>query len=165
MGINESFIAELQQEVQATKKLLERVPLDKADWKPHEKSMSLGRLAFHVAEIPGWTTVTLDSDGIDFAKHDYKPVTSGTTEELLKCLDDNYNKAMKSLNEAPDNRFMENWTMRTGDTVYFTLPKIAVLRSFSYNHWYHHRAQLGVYLRLLDVAVPGIYGPTADEQM
>jgi len=165
MGFNESFIAELQQEAVSTKKLLERVPLEKSDWKPHEKSMALGRLAFHVAELPGWASVTLDQDGIDFAKSEYKPTTSGTTADLLKCLDDNLAKAMKSLKDAPDSRFMENWTMKNGEITYFTLPKIAVLRSFSYNHWYHHRAQLGVYLRLLDVPLPGMYGPTADEQM
>jgi len=165
MPINESFIAELEQEAKATRKLLERVPLEKSDWKPHEKSMSLGRLAFHVTEIPGFISATLDFDELDFAKFDYKPVTSGTTEDLLKSFDDNCSKAIKSLKDAPDSRFMDNWTMRNGDTVYFTLPKIAVVRSFSYNHWYHHRAQLGVYLRLLDVPLPGIYGPTADEPM
>lgn len=165
MGINESFIAELEQEAKATRKLLERVPLDKADWKPHEKSMALGRLAFHVAEIPGYTSATMDTDELDFAKMDYKPITSGTTADLLKSFDDNYAKAMKSLKDAPDERFMENWTMKNGEIIYLTLPKIAVLRSFSFSHLIHHRAQLGVYLRLLDVPLPGTYGPTADEQM
>jgi uncharacterized damage-inducible protein DinB len=101
---------------------------------------------------------------LDFAKSNYKPVVSGTTEELLKSLDENCAKAIKALNESHDSKFMENWTLKNGDTIYFTLPKIAVLRSFSYNHWYHHRAQLGVYLRLLDVSLPNIYGPTADEK-
>jgi len=165
MGINESFIAELEQEAKATKTLLERVPLEKSDWKPHEKSMSLGRLAFHVAEIPGWASDTLDHDELDFATSEYKPTTSGTTADLLKSFDDSYAKAMKSLKDAPDERFVENWTMKNGDIIYFTMPKIAVLRSFGFNHWYHHRAQLGVYLRLLDIPLPGTYGPTADEQM
>ena len=165
MGINESFIAELEQEAKATRKLLERVPLEKADWKPHEKSMTLGRLAFHIAEIPGWASSTLDLDELDFAKGDYRPTTSGTTTELLKSFDDNIARAMKSLKYAPDERFMENWTLKNGDITYFTLPKIAVLRSFAFSHWIHHRAQLGVYLRLLDVPLPGMYGPTADEQM
>ena len=164
MGINETFIAELQQETAATKKLLERVPLDKADWKPHEKSMALGRLATHVAELLGWTSMTLDHDELDFATMDYKPVVAKNTAELLKILDDNVNKGLESLKNAPDERFAENWTMRNGEQVYFTLPKAAVLRSFTFNHHYHHRAQLGVYLRMLDIPLPGIYGPTADEQ-
>ena len=165
MGINASFIAELEQEAKATRKLLERVPLEKHDWKPHEKSMALGRLAFHVAEIYGWASSTLDQDELDFAKFDYKPKISGTTEELLAVFDDNYNKAMKSLKNAADPTFMENWTLKNGDVTYFTLPKIAVLRSFAFSHQIHHRAQLGVYLRMLDVPLPGMYGPTADEQM
>lgn len=165
MGINQSFIAELEQEGKSTRKILERVPLEKFDWKPHEKSTPLGRLAFHVAEIYGWASTTLDEDELDFAKFDYKPKTQGTTEELLASYDDNYNKAMKSLKDAPDSRFMENWTMKNGDITYFTLPKIAVLRSFVFSHLIHHRAQLGVYLRLLDVPLPGMYGPTADEPM
>lgn len=165
MAINESFIAELEMEAASTMRLLERVPLNKASWKPHEKSMSLGRLATHIAEIPGWNSVTLDQDELDFATMDYKPTVAASTEELLGILNENVQKAMASLKNAPDARFMENWTMRMGDIIYLTLPKIAVLRSFSYNHWYHHRGQLGVYLRLLDVPLPGIYGPTADEQM
>jgi len=104
-------------------------------------------------------------DELDFAKMDYKPTTSGTTADLLKSFDDNYSRAMKSLKDAPDTRFMENWTMKNGDITYFTLPKIAVLRSFVFSHWIHHRAQLGVYLRLLNIPLPGMYGPTADEQM
>jgi uncharacterized damage-inducible protein DinB len=165
MGINELFIAELQQESASTRKLLERVPLDKADWKPHEKSMPLGRLATHVAEIPGWTTVTMEQDELDFATMDYKPVIAKDNHELVKMLDENLAKALKTLKDSPDERFSENWTMRTGDKIYFTLPKAAVLRSFAFNHQYHHRAQLTVYLRLLDVPLPGIYGPTADETM
>jgi uncharacterized damage-inducible protein DinB len=165
MGINESFIAELQQESAKTRKLLERVPLDKPDWKPHEKSMPIGRLATHVAELLGWVTVTLEQDELDFAKYDYKPRIAKDTKELLSILDDNVNKAMKSLNDSPDGRFAENWTLRTGEQVYFTLPKATVLRSFSFNHHIHHRAQLGVYLRLLNVPLPNMFGPTADEQM
>ena len=163
--IKDALIAELQQEAKATRKILERVPVDKKDWKPHPKSYPLGVLATHIAEIPGWAAVTLDEDELDFAKIDYKPTELVSTGQLLKILDDNVAKAMKSLENAADSRFGENWTLRTGDQVYFTLPKAAVLRSFAYSHWIHHRAQLGVYLRLLDVPVPGMYGPTADEQM
>ncbi len=163
MKISDAFIGELQQEAASTRKLLERVPLDKPDWAPHEKSMKLGNLANHVAELPGWVSVSLDQDELDFATFEYKPQIPKSTEELLKKFDDNLAKAMNSLNNASNEKFGENWTMRNGEQVYFTLPKAAVVRSFSFNHMYHHRAQLGVYLRLLDIPLPGIYGPTADE--
>jgi len=165
MPINESFIAELKHELVPTRKILERVPIDKPDWKPHPKSTSLGRLATHIAEIPGWTAATLDHDELDFSKIDYKQRVANSTDELLHILDENSEKAMTALKNAPDGRFMENWTLRNGDKIFFTMPKIAVLRSFSYSHWIHHRAQLGVYLRLLDIPIPNMYGPTADEPM
>ena len=165
MPLNESFIAELEQEAKATRRLLERVPIDKSDWKPHEKSMSLGRLASHVAEISGWVTTTLDTDELDFAKIDYKPVIAKTNEELLQIFEDNHSKAIKSLKNAKDEDFFKNWTLRNGEQVYLTMPKIAVLRSFAYSHQIHHRGQLTVFLRLNGVPLPGIYGPTADEPM
>ncbi len=163
MGMNEVFIAELQQEAAATRKLLERVPMDKADWSPHAKSMKLGNLAHHVSELLGWTMVTLEQDELDFAKWEYKPVLPKTTEELVKNFDEQIKKATECLKKADDAKFMENWTMRHGENIFFTLPKAAVLRSFVFNHEVHHRAQLGVYLRLLDIPLPGMYGPTADE--
>jgi len=163
MGMNEVFIAELQQEAAATRKLLERVPMDKADWTPHAKSMKLGNLAHHVSELLGWTMVTLEQDELDFAKWEYKPVLPKTTEELVKNFDEQVAKAAECLKKADDAKFMENWTMRNGEQVFFTLPKAAVLRSFVFNHEVHHRAQLGVYLRLLDIPLPSMYGPTADE--
>lgn len=163
MGINETFIAELQQEAASTRKLLERVPMDKADWTPHPKSMKLGNLANHVAELLSWTSVTLDQDELDFAKFEYKPEIPKTTEELVIKFDDQVAKAVACLKKADDAKFMENWTMRNGDQIFMTLPKAAVLRSFVFSHEVHHRAQLGVYLRLLDIPLPGIYGPTADE--
>ena len=163
MGMNEVFIAELQQEAAATRKLLERVPMDKADWTPHAKSMKLGNLAHHVSELLGWTMVTMDQDELDFAKWEYKPVIPATTEELVKNFDVQVEKATECLKNADDAKFMENWTMRQGDKIFFTLPKAAVLRSFVFNHEIHHRAQLGVYLRLLDIPLPSSYEPTADE--
>ncbi|MCC6865791.1 MAG: DinB family protein [Ignavibacteria bacterium] len=163
MAIKDAFLAELKQEAESTRKLLERVPMDKPDWAPHAKSMKLGNLANHVAELPGWTMVTLDHDELDFAKWEYKPVIPKTTEELVKNFDEQVSKAVECLNRTTDDIFMQNWTMRMGDKIFFTLPKAAVLRTFTFNHSYHHRAQLGVYLRLLDIPLPGIYGPTADE--
>ncbi len=163
MSQKQALIAELQMEAANTRKILERVPVEKNDWKPHAKSMSLGRLASHVAEIPGWVTVTLETDELDFAKSEYKPVVAASTEELLDILDKNMAKAVKTLETIPDEEFDKMWTMRNGDQVFFTLPKKVVLRTFAYSHNFHHRAQLGVYLRLLDIPVPGMYGPTADE--
>jgi uncharacterized damage-inducible protein DinB len=165
MPINQSFIAELEQEAKGTRKILERVPIDKNDWKPHKKSTPLGRLATHVAEICGWATVTLDTNELDFAKMDYKPRVAANTKELLDIFEENYNKAMTTLKNAGDEKFMETWTMRTGEQIYFTLPKAVVLRSFAFNHLYHHRGQLTVYLRELNVPLPGLFGPTADEPM
>ena len=147
-----------------TCKMLERVPTDKNDWKPHPKSMTLGRLASHVAEIAGWVSYTLDSDVLDFAKFDYKPVTNASTEELLAIMDKNVAMAMASLEKSTDEDYDKMWTMRNGDHVHFSLPKKVVLRSFAYSHLVHHRGQLSLYLRLLDVPVPGMYGPTADEK-
>ncbi len=126
--------------------------------------MTLGRLASHVAEIAGWVSYTLDSDVLDFAKFDYKPVTNASTEELLAIMDKNVAMAMASLEKSTDEDYDKMWTMRNGDHVHFTLPKKVVLRSFAYSHLVHHRGQLSLYLRLLDVPVPGMYGPTADEK-
>lgn len=161
--MNEAFIAELKQEAEATRKVLERVPMDKADWTPHAKSMKLGNLANHVAELLSWTMVTMDQDELDFATFEYKPEIPKTTEDLVKKFDDMVDKSVECLKRCEDAKFMENWTMRNGDKIFMTMPKAAVLRSFTFNHEYHHRAQLGVYLRLLDIPVPGVYGPSADE--
>jgi len=164
MPINESFIAELQQEAVTTKKILERVPIDNPDWKPHEKSMPLGRLAVHVAELPNWVCATLDHDELDFAKTGYNPPAAKSSAELVEILNKNISDAVESLKKYPDEHFMTNWKLRNGETIYFELPKAAVLRSFVFSHLIHHRAQLGVYLRLLNIPLPGSYGPTADEQ-
>ena len=154
---------EIREEAKGTRKMLERVPVNSLTWKPHEKSMTLGRLASHVAEIPGWVNYTLDSDEIDFGKFNYAPPVVNTTDDLLKILDDNVEKAVASLNKSAIEDFSKMWTMRNNETVYFTLPKLVVIRQFAMNHLYHHRGQLSVFLRMLDVPLPGVYGPTADE--
>ncbi len=163
MSINQGLIAELKMEAASTKKILERVPVDHNDWKPHTKSMKLGNLANHVAELPGWVSFTMDSDELDLATMNYKPVISTSTEQLIGKLDENVNKAVTSLEKATDEDFGKMWTLRNGAHVIFTMPKIAVLRSMAFSHHYHHRGQLSVYLRLLDVPVPGMYGPSYDE--
>ncbi|MBX7043982.1 MAG: DinB family protein [Ignavibacteria bacterium] len=154
---------ELEQEAQSTRKMLERLPADKLTWKPHEKSMTLGRLAMHLAEIPGWVNATLLADELDFEKMDYKPVEAASSEEAVKKFDETLAAAIETLKKTDDAEMMKNWTMRSGDQVYFTMPKIAVLRGFVYSHLVHHRGQMSVYLRLLDVPVPGSYGPSADD--
>jgi len=164
MPLNESILAEMEQEAIATRKTLERVPEDKFTWKPHEKSMSLGELASHVAEISTWTGASIKQDELDFATAGYKPFVPKTTAELVKFFDDNHAEAMKVLKEnATDDVLNGMWTLKNGETVYFTMPRTAVMRGFVLSHLIHHRAQLGVYLRLLGVPVPSVYGPSADE--
>ena len=162
MAINEAFIGELQHEAATTRKVLERIPTETFDWKPHEKSMSMRQLAGHVADMFGWYVPTLEHDELDFAKG-YEEPKPGDTAELVAMFDKNVAAAVESLQKTEDAAFMSNWTMRNGEQIYFEMPKIAVLRSFVMNHIVHHRGQLSVYLRLNDIPVPGIYGPSADE--
>lgn len=156
------FLMELNQEIKATIEILKQVPIDKFDWQPHEKSMKLGRLAVHVAEIPSWFVTTIETNELDFAKGDFKPFIPKDNNELLEYLDKNYKSAVSCLMKANDAVLSEMWTMRSGEMIFLTLPKEDVIRTWCLNHWYHHRAQLGVYLRLLNIAVPGTYGPSAD---
>ncbi|TMI66359.1 MAG: hypothetical protein E6H07_10815 [Bacteroidetes bacterium] len=162
MPIRDALIPEYEMELKNTRKMLERVPMEKADWKPHEKSMSLGRLAAHVAETPIWMTKAIIDDEIDFA-NGFENNNPATKEELIKLFDESAAKAMEELKKVSDESFLCNWVMRRGDRVYATMPKVIVARNFGMNHLYHHRGQLSVYLRLLDVPVPGMYGPSADE--
>lgn len=162
-NISTALIAEMEHEAKTTRTCLERIPADKFGWKPHEKSMEFGKLASHIAEMFGWTPPTLQQPELDFATMDYKPFEPETTEQLLEYLDKNVAEAIDVLRNTSDDVFMENWTMRNGEKIYFTLPKIACMRSFVMNHIVHHRGQLSVYLRLNDIAVPSIYGPSADE--
>ena len=163
MQLNEALMAELQQEAIATRKMLALVPEKSNSWKPHEKSMTLGRLSQHLAEIPMWVSASVDQDELDFAKETYVPNEGGSNEELLKTFDDNLANAIECLKNASDEKLMGNWTMKNGDKVYFTMPKVAVVRGFVLNHSIHHRGQLQVYLRMLDLPLPSVYGPTADE--
>jgi uncharacterized damage-inducible protein DinB len=158
----ELLLEEVKQEAKATRTLLERVPFEKADYKPHEKSMTLKRLATHVAEINGWWKLCLTMDVLDFSKGDSKPKEINSTADILALHDDLLVKAEIILNNAADEKLKEDWTMRNGEVVYFTMPKAEVVRTWCMNHLYHHRGQLTVYLRLLDVPLPSIYGPTAD---
>jgi len=163
MTHSQLLLNELKSEAAATRKILERVPIDKNDWTPHAKSMALGKLAMHVAEIPSWVAMTLLTDELDFAKFDYKLLPARSTEELLAKHDETVEQAIAVLETFEDKVYDAPWTMRTGEKIHYTMPKSAVVRRFAFSHLFHHRAQLGVYLRLLDIPIPGMYGPTADE--
>jgi len=161
--IGSAYLAELEQEAKVAREVLSRVPAEKFDWKPHEKSMSFGKLAAHVAEMVSWTGPTLQHPELDFSKMDYKPFEPKTNEDLLEYFDKNLAEAVDVLKNTSDEQFMESWTMRNGEKIYFTMPKVVCMRSFVMNHIIHHRGQLSVYLRLNDIPVPSIYGPSADE--
>lgn len=163
--IAQSLLPEFDLEMANTRKVLERVP--DADWgfKPHAKSFSMGELAGHVASIPGWMTSTLTEDGFDVAPGGVpaefpKPAT---TKEALALHDEGVASARAALEAATDGAFLSSWSLLENATPLFTMPRVAVVRSFVMNHLIHHRAQLCVYLRLRDVPVPALYGPSADE--
>jgi uncharacterized damage-inducible protein DinB len=162
-NIANGLIGELTHEAATTRKILERIPPEKFDYKPHEKSMTMSRLAAHVAEMVEWITETCTKDGLDFATIDYKPFEPRTTAELVEYHDKNVAAALEALKNTSDEDMQKPWTLKNGETVYFTMPKIATLRTMCFNHIWHHRGQLSVYLRLNDIPVPEIYGPSADE--
>jgi uncharacterized damage-inducible protein DinB len=149
-----------------TRKALERVPEEKFGWKPHEKSMTLGRLATHVAELTGWIPTTLETESLDFAPPGAppnRPKTAGSRAELLDTFDKNVAAARSAIPGAGGAQWMVPWILLNGGKTMFSLPRIAVLRGMAMNHIIHHRGQLAVYLRLNDVPVPALYGPSADE--
>lgn len=161
--LNQALLLELKHEAASTRKILERVPTDKWDWKPHDRSMTLGRLASHMATIPDYMTLTLTTDELDFAEGTYRPATPTSTETLLDVFNASYEKALQTLEGTNDETLQGMWSLKNGGHTIFTLPRMAALRSFVMNHLIHHRGQLSVYLRLLDVPVPGMYGPSADD--
>ncbi|HEX8352797.1 MAG TPA: DinB family protein [Pyrinomonadaceae bacterium] len=163
MSLCETLAAELRQEAKTTRRVLERVPEASFGWKPHEKSMTLGRLAAHVAELPELIVPALTREELDFAAGDFKPFNPTTTAELLEKFDRNIDAVAELLKGQPDERMGEKWRLRNGDHVLFEMPRAAVVRFVGLNHVVHHRGQLSVYLRLLDVPLPSIYGPSADE--
>ena len=165
MSINTSFIGELKHESGNTRKLLERVPFDNPSWLPHEKSMTICRLATHIAELPVWVSRILSTDEFDFAAHTFKSHVAPGQQELMKIFDENLNAAVESLQQATDEEFSKIWTLRRGDVIVAQIPKKVAIRNITLNHIVHHRGQLTVYLRLLNVPVPGLYGPSADERL
>ncbi|HMG66265.1 MAG TPA: DinB family protein [Chitinophagaceae bacterium] len=163
MANKDAFIAELNVESASTQKILERVPIEKASWKPHEKSMTLGRLATHVADIPHWISRIITVDDWDFAVQGFSRHVSESQEELLNIFQEKRDKAIADLGTMNEEDFNKTWIVRNGDKMRRELPKKIAIRSWGFSHLVHHRGQLSVYLRLLDVPVPGMYGPSADE--
>jgi uncharacterized damage-inducible protein DinB len=160
--MNQPLIAELKREAATTRRVLERVPEDKLSWKPHPKSMSLGQLALHVAVIPGALADFLSELKRESPDFSQRPAATSRAD-LLAALDQGTAAAATKLSTWSDDDLMANWTMTRGTKTLMVLPRIEMVRSIMFNHWYHHRGQLGVYLRLLDVPLPSVYGPTADE--
>ena len=156
-----ALLQELEQEAQTTRRVLERVPNDQLGWKPHPKSMSLGQLALHVATVPALVATLASQDEVQAPQFTQPSATSAA--ELVPALDTSVAKAKELLGGLDDAAFGSTWRLKRGDRELLAIPRGAVLRSIMLNHWYHHRGQLSVYLRLRNVPLPAIYGPTADE--
>jgi len=163
MSTLKEFLTELDHESIVTRKMLQRVPDDKLDWQPHVKSMNIRNLAGHVAELTGWMSLAFISDEMDFAANPYTPPVWNTNAELLALFEKELEGARTHLQNAKEEDLDPEWTLREGEAVYMKITKRELVRH-SMSQIIHHRAQLGVYLRLLDIPIPGSYGPSADEQ-
>lgn len=164
MGIATSMLPEFDAEIATTRRVLERVPCERLDWKPHPKSFSMEQLAGHVSHLPHWLVIAFDSDSFDQASTEgQKKFSFSTSEELLAHFDENVAAGRAALEAATDERMFGPWSLVVQGKTILTLPRLAVVRSFVMNHLIHHRAQLALYLRLNDVPVPSMYGPSADE--
>lgn len=162
MNMARALSAEFEHECRATRAMLERIPQESYGWRPHEKSMTMSRLASHIAEIPGYAGSVVRDKELDFAG--YVPPDAATRDELLSLFDSSRLTFVDALDGATDQELLEHWVLRSADHVIVDLPKVAALRGFVLSHLIHHRGQLTVYLRLQGVPVPGAYGPTADER-
>ena len=166
MTIGKSMLGEFDQEMAGTRKTLERLPEQKWNWKPHDKSGTVGWLAGHIATMPGWITMTLQTEQLDYAPVGgpaYKPPKMENRQQILAEFDKGVTEARKAIADASDADMLKDWTLLAGGQTIFTMPRVACLRGMVLNHIIHHRAQLTVYYRLLGVPVPGLYGPSADE--
>ena len=162
MNIIPLLLKEMQEETVTTREMLSRVPADKFDWQPHPKSMSVKRLATHIAELPGWVAMALTTSELDFATMKYEPTPVADTGALLALYEKSYADGHGALAKAAEEDLLPNWTLRNGDRIFSVRTKYEVIR-MSFCQIVHHRAQLGVFLRLLDIPIPGSYGPSADE--
>ncbi|MCA9013829.1 MAG: DinB family protein [Planctomycetaceae bacterium] len=167
MTIAESLLPEFEIEMAGTRKVLDRIPDDKLDWKAHPKSNTIGWVAAHLAEIPGWVAGTLTQDTWDINPVGGEPYQSpklNSKQEILDLFDKNVTAAREQLKKTPDEEFGKSWSLLSAGQPIITMPKLGVIRTWVLNHTIHHRAHLCVYLRLNDIPVPGLYGPSADEQ-
>lgn len=162
--LKEVALADLKGELKATRRVLEGVSDEKLDWRPHEKSWTLLELAAHLANLPLWQISALETDGFNFADPVPDRVVPGNREEILSVFDENVSKFMSMLDECSEEDLLKPWTLSHGEKELFSMPTVGVLRQWGMSHIVHHRGQLTVYLRLLDIPVPSTYGPTADEQ-
>jgi uncharacterized damage-inducible protein DinB len=167
VAIGQSLLPEFDQEMASTRKLLERLPEQISSWKPHEKSMPFDRLACHVVELPQWATETINRTELDITPpSDFNPedFVCHTRKSALEKFEASANKARAAIAGASDEQLAQNWMLKRGEQTLMSLPRAVVLRSFVMNHLIHHRAQLGVYMRLQNIEIPGMYGPSADEK-
>ncbi len=162
MSMSQAFLQEFDTEAKTTRRVLERVPADKFSWKPHPKSMSLGELALHTAMTPGFICGWACEEETKLDGRDTPPVAT-STEEIVAAHDKSVATMKETMGQLGEDGLMKSWKASAGGQTLFEMPKAALIRSIALNHWYHHRGQLSVYLRLLDVPVPSIYGPSADE--
>jgi uncharacterized damage-inducible protein DinB len=165
MQLADPILAELSHEMATTRKLLERTPQGQLGWKPHEKSMTLGRLATHIAEIPGWVSEIVEGEGFDVGASGYTPPTLTTVVEIVQIFDRNTRLAAEAVKRQTNDRLLAPWRLTKKGQLIVEMPRVGVIRTFLLNHLIHHRGQLSVYLRLQNVPLPQIYGPTADEPM
>jgi uncharacterized damage-inducible protein DinB len=156
-------LGDLENELRMTRAVLERVPDDKLDWKPHDKSFSLGALALHIARLPTWITRTLESDHFDLSSVS-RQAPAASKQEIMDAFDETVAAVRAAAGATSDAALLETWELRMGDKVMMSLPRTAIIRTMGLSHLIHHRGQLGVYLRLLDVPLPALYGPSADER-
>lgn len=167
MGIGQLMLPEFNMEMANTRRVLERIPDDKLNWKIHEKSNTIGWVANHLADIPGWVALTIDHDSLDIAPVDGEPYATpafASGDEIVALFDKNVSSASAALEGVEDEMLQRPWHLLSGGQTLMTMPKLAVLRTWVLNHSIHHRAHLCVYLRVNDISVPGLYGPSADEQ-
>jgi uncharacterized damage-inducible protein DinB len=159
----ESMLREFREEAGTTKRVLGRIPADKLGWKPHERSMSLGQLALHIATVPGGITRITKTDSFDVSRNSFIPPVPRSMEEIHAALEQSVRDVEETLKGSTEEAAESTWHLMAGEKELRRIPRVSVWRSLMLNHWYHHRGQLAVYLRMLDVPVPSIYGPSADE--